>query len=477
MRGGPQRRCWPLIYVGFLCITLTVYAIFNAIYSSLLSANEEGSIAVSPHVLFSRQRHCRAGPLLPAGEKTLVVPPIFDHHAVALGSCPKFRVHEPHEMRASAWAHISELIREGRYLAISDVLDLSSVVPLVKLVDLRIFLLLWCGVNVSSACSGSLCRSLAADTSTWGGSLESCGALISRPGASHESCVYGVDEDCRTTIWVHKKEILDSDLKEEAASILKPEVSNKLKGKYGRRKFKEIVETLGNVSQASKYQVLSFGSLFSSEYKGSQLHVDIESSKDPIIRSLVEAMKYIPFTPAIVNAGKLYARNIVRKPFFCAQLRLLDGQFKNRWEKTFTSLKSQLKLAWGQQGELRVLNVFVMTDLPRSNWSKTYLGELDADKSYKLHTLDASNPLIQETASKLAEEDYGLLSGYLPPHKATQTELQYPKRLWIHPDILLFVEEVICSCASLGFVGTSGSTLSANILQLRLGNTCKSNVQ
>ncbi|MCO5600276.1 hypothetical protein L7F22_054386 [Adiantum nelumboides] len=509
MRGKQQRRCWPVLYVGFLCITIISYATFTAIYSSFLSATKEGSIAVPPQLSYSGQHRCRAAPLIPAGEKymlyaphsgfsnqvgelknalfiaallnrTLVVPPIFDHHAVSLGSCPKFRVHEPHEMRASAWAHISELIHERRYLAVADVLDLSSMVPLVKLVDLRIFLFLWCGVDVSSACPGFLCKSLAAHILTSGETLKSCGgALMSKPDELHGSCVYGVDEDCRTTIWVHKKRFLEAnqsspDLKEATATIPKQDASNKMvKRKYGQRIYKEVVETLGNGSQASKYQVLSFGSLFSSEYKGSQVHVDIKSSKDPIIRSLFEAMKYIPFTPPIVNAGKLYSRNIIRKPFFCAQLRLLDGQFKNHWEKTFTSFRSQLKLAREQQGLSQVLDVFLMTDLPRSNWSKTYLGELDVDKSYKLHTLDANDPLIQETANKLAKDDHGIHSGYLPPLKATQTDLEDFKPVWVHPDILLFVEEAICCGASLGFVGTSGSTLSANILQLRLGNICK----
>lgn len=48
--------------------------------------------------------------------RTLVVPPILDHHAVALGSCPKFRVSSPPEIRLSVWDHAVELIRDGRYV-------------------------------------------------------------------------------------------------------------------------------------------------------------------------------------------------------------------------------------------------------------------------------------------------------------------------------------------------------------------------
>ncbi|KAI5055364.1 hypothetical protein GOP47_0030509 [Adiantum capillus-veneris] len=107
-------------------------------------------------------------------------------------------------------------------------------------------------------------------------------------------------------------------------------------------------------------------------------------------------MKFIPLTPPIVNAGKQFSKERIKNPYFCAHLRLLDGQFKNHWEQTFVSLKSQLKVAQEQQNQLQALNVFVMTDLPRSNWSKTYLGELDVDKSFKLHTLDGNDPMIHE---------------------------------------------------------------------------------
>ncbi|XWS62017.1 hypothetical protein CRYUN_Cryun07bG0174800 [Craigia yunnanensis] len=47
--------------------------------------------------------------------RTLIVPPILDHHAVALGSCPKFRVQSPKEIRIFVWDHVIELIGSGRY--------------------------------------------------------------------------------------------------------------------------------------------------------------------------------------------------------------------------------------------------------------------------------------------------------------------------------------------------------------------------
>lgn len=504
------RRCWSHLYISLVCIAVAFYAISNAYYYTVSSPTsneeavaeaaaphcdlassgrsslpaEEKYMLYSPHSGFSNQVGELKNALLVAAllNRTLVLPPVFDHHAVALGSCPKFRVHEPQEMRALAWAHISQLIRDGRYLAIADVIDLSAVLPLVKTLDLRIFSSLWCGVDVSSACSGSLCRSLVAYGSTWG-TLENCGALLSRPEEAYGNCVYGVNDDCRTTIWVHG---VENSNKAQSNGMFQPTVSaaleilnqglnNKKKRKRQyKRSFKNIVDALGSGSEVAKYQVLSFGSLFSSEYKGTQLHVDIRSSMDRKIRTLVEMTTFLPFTPPIVNTGKLYAHEKIGHPFLCAQLRLLDGQFKNHWEKTFANLESQLKLAQKQQGLSQVLHVFVMTDLPRSDWTNTYLGELDMNKSlFKVHIVEDRDSLIREAAIKLAKEDYGLQSGFLPPrHENTPTGRQDPIAIGTVPDILLYVEEVICSCATLGFVGTSGSTLSESISQLRNANTC-----
>lgn len=278
----------------------------------------------SPHSGFSNQVGELKNALLIAAllNRTLILPPVFDHHAVSLGSCPKFRVHEPEQMRASAWSHISELIGTGRYVAIADIIDISAAVSLslVKTIDLRVFVSLWCGVDVMSACSGPLCSSLSTVASRWG-TLESCGALLSRPEA-HLGCVYGVNEDCRTTIWVHGLEKSDifhpNGLTKQQASL---EILNKgLKDGKGKKQYKkgykDIVEVLGTGTKAARYEVLSFGSLFSSEYKGTQLHVDIHPSMDSRYRMLFEAVKFLPFTPDIQNAGRLYAKQQIRHPFF-----------------------------------------------------------------------------------------------------------------------------------------------------------------
>lgn len=67
----------------------------------------------APHSGFSNQLSEFKNALLMAVvlNRTLVVPPVLDHHAVALGSCPKFRVLNPNQLRLSVWNHVFELIR------------------------------------------------------------------------------------------------------------------------------------------------------------------------------------------------------------------------------------------------------------------------------------------------------------------------------------------------------------------------------
>ncbi|XP_022996102.1 O-fucosyltransferase 30-like [Cucurbita maxima] len=84
--------------------------------------------------------------------RTLVIPPILDHHAVALGSCPKFRVLDPGEIRFSVWEHMFELLRDGRYVSMADIVDISSLASYtsIKAIDFRTFAYLWCGMDLES---------------------------------------------------------------------------------------------------------------------------------------------------------------------------------------------------------------------------------------------------------------------------------------------------------------------------------------
>lgn len=81
-----------------------------------LDGGGEKFLWYAPHSGFSNQlSEFRNGVLMAAIlNRTLIVPPVLDHHAVVLGSCPKFRVSEPRELRFSVWNHIIELVRSRR---------------------------------------------------------------------------------------------------------------------------------------------------------------------------------------------------------------------------------------------------------------------------------------------------------------------------------------------------------------------------
>lgn len=106
--------------------------------SSQALALSEKFMWYAPHSGFSNQLSEFKHALLIAGilNRTLVVPPILDHHAVALGSCPKFRVVEPNDIRFSVWDHVIELLRAGRLVYFVEKLSNSGQVGCKKCLDL-----------------------------------------------------------------------------------------------------------------------------------------------------------------------------------------------------------------------------------------------------------------------------------------------------------------------------------------------------
>jgi hypothetical protein len=114
--------------------------------------------------------------------------------------------------------------------------------------------------------------------------------------------------------------------------------------------------------------------------------------------------------------------------------------------------------------------MFIMTDLPPANWTKTYLANVAKDERYKLYTLKESDELVVQTAQRLMAAEHGVRSGFLP--KTIENRKKDCDTVQL-PEILLYVEESVCSCASLGFVGTSGSTIAGSIGTMRKNNVCK----
>ncbi|XP_057449323.1 O-fucosyltransferase 30 [Lotus japonicus] len=413
----------------------------------------------APHSGFSNQLSEFKHAVLLAGilNRTLVVPPILDHHAVALGSCPKFRVVDPKELRLSVWDHVIELVRDGRYISIADIIDISSLVSssLVRVIDLRDFVSIWCGISLDLACSKD-----SKSQSTVSESLKQCGSLLAGVHGSIGKCIYAVNEDCRSTVWTyhvdgHEDGMLDSFQPDE-------QLKQKRKISYVRRR-RDAFKTLGPGSEAESASLLAFGSLFSAPYKGSELYVDIrESHQDHRFLSVMGTVKFLPFVPEIVNAAKKFANATIKAPFLCAQLRLLDGQFKNHQKATFHVLRQKLE-SLRHEGPLPI-HIFVMTDLPGNNWTDTYLGDLISDAhNYKVYFLREDDELVKQVAMKLMAGGHG--QRFIPNSDNAIGKKHCSNH--VLPDVLLYVEQTICGCASLGFVGTPGSTIAENIELMR----------
>ncbi|XP_057743221.1 O-fucosyltransferase 30 isoform X1 [Arachis stenosperma] len=427
--------------------------------SSQALALGEKFVWYAPHSGFSNQLSEFKNAILMAGilNRTLIVPPILDHHAVALGSCPKFRVFDPNEIRISVWNHVIELMRERRYISIAEIIDVSSLVSksLVRVIDLRDFVSIWCGISLDSAClNDSTLQSSVSET------LKQCGSLIAGLRGSDNKCVHAIRNDCRTTVWIYDQ----GGGEDGTLDPFQPDEQLKKKKNLSYvRKRRDVFKSLGPGSKVESASLLAFGSLFSSPYKGSELYMDIrESPQDQRLQSLMREIKYLPFVPEIMSAGKEFARRTIKAPFLCAQLRLLDGQFKNHHKATFQGLRQSLE-SLGQKGSEQI-HIFIMTDLPRDNWTGTYLGDLVNDAhNYKVYFLRDTDEVVRQAAVKLMAAGHG--QRFITNSK-TVAGKKYCSNPSL-PDVLLYVEQAVCGCASLGFVGTSGSTIAENIELMR----------
>ncbi|KAL6906384.1 hypothetical protein ACP4OV_003985 [Aristida adscensionis] len=501
-RGRCRRRSarphLPLLVVAVLVLLLPAsLLLFSSAYSSVLrallpfsssasgsgaggggatrcggSAEVEGErfLWYAPHSGFSNQvgEFRNAAVAAAVLNRTLVVPPVLDHHAVVLGSCPKFRVTEPAALRAAVWDHAMQLLRERRYVSMGDIVDLSPIKALVRTIDFRIFVSLWCGADMQKACFSGPCCALSGGSSL-PDNYNRCRSMLSGLGGSEKGCVYHVQDDCRTTVWTYQEN------NDGALDQFQPdeELKKRKKIMYVRRR-RDIYKALGPGSPADDATLLAFGTLFSGPYKGSESYFDIhESPGDNRIQDVLDKVEFLPFAPEIMSAGKEFARNTIKEPFLCAQLRLLDGQFKNHWKATFSALREKLKAAELEMKRNKAsgpIHMFIMTDLPPANWTKTYLANVATDQRYKLYTLKESDELVLQTAKSLMAAEHGVRSG-LPPKIVENKEKNCdPVQL---PEILLYVEESVCSCASLGFVGTVGSTIAGSIQTMRKHSVCK----
>lgn len=330
----------------------------------------------------------------------------------------------------------------------TDIVDLTALhsSSMIKTVDFRVFVSTWCGSKTDLNCS-----SLSENTNQ-------CRSLFSPSDAKHNNCTYAVQDDCTSTVWTYQQGddgVLDSYQPDE--KLLKKKV------RFSRR-HRDVIIALGRSgSDAETATVLSFGSLFSTSYKGSQSYVNIKLPKE---------IEFLQFTPEITSAGKKYAANVIKYPFLCAQLRLLDGRFKNMWESTFKILKTEIESLQRTKVVEHRIDIFLMTDLSKHNWTGTYISELANDTdSFKLHTLDPDDEILLQTVKNVWTANQGLKSNIKYTDGIRESDTCGLTKMML-PDISLFLEQTICSCASLGFVGTRGSTITENIDIMRKNHNC-----
>ncbi|KAL9260523.1 O-fucosyltransferase 30-like protein [Drosera capensis] len=346
----------------------------------------------------------------------------------------------------------------ARYISLTNILDISSFSSEIQTIDFRDFVSLWCGVDLSHVCStDSITKSSALDI------LLQCGSQLSGLNGTVNDCLYTVDEDCRSTVWTydHKSE------EDGSLDSFQPDdqLREKKKISFIRRRL-NVYKRLGPGSKAHSATLVAFGSLFTAKYKGSELLIDIHESRvDHRIQLLIEKIGFIPFSPVITEAGKKYSSKIM-SPFLCAQLRLLDGQFKNHWKTTFSALREKVE-SLKEVVRTRPIHIFIMTDLPPSNWSGTYLWDLARDvNSFKLHLMSEDVNFVMTTAKKVASFGFDMR-----PKTAAGDHNYYCSNGQL-PDILLYLEETVCACSSLGFVGTVGSTIAESIELMRRNAIC-----
>jgi len=150
-----------------------------------------------------------------------------------------------------------------------DIVDISPIKSMVRTIDFRVFVSLWCGVVMRKTCFSGLCCAVSGGSSM-PDDYNRCRSLLSGLGGSEKGCVYPVQDDCRTTVWTYQQ---DND---GALDQFQPdeELKRRKKISYVRRR-RDIYNALGPSSQAENAALLTFGTLFSGPYKGPESFFDI----------------------------------------------------------------------------------------------------------------------------------------------------------------------------------------------------------
>lgn len=224
---------------------------------------------------------------------------------------------------------------------------------------------------------------------------------------------------------------------------------------------------------------------------GSTMHYyDLEAlDGDERVRDLSCQTAFLPFTRPIMRAAKKISEteNFSNGNFVCLHYRGGDGQFSDPSAQNATKLSIIDQLEGLKPKKRQNVTLFIMTDLRTNKWRK------ELSKLFGLPGLIPRFPIefylydskIQE---KVFSKRYGVLTNRLSkeeienlisvespvklngdPLLGTEKEKTFGKEL---RGMSLFIEQALCSCASLGFIPHADSTISQNILHLRNGGLC-----
>ena len=137
------------------------------------------------------------------------------------------------------------------------------------------------------------------------------------------------------------------------------------------------------------------------------------------------------------------------------------------------------KANWDSTG---LLKLFLMTDIPRDKWNGTFLESLRV-MGFDLKTTSSLLKHMEAIGRRTLVREYGLLT-----NRVSRSDVEDPRKQngWSDgrgqmrvkgfgtiPDLSLFVEQTICSCASLGFIGTQKSTASGHVHHMRAAKLCR----
>eukprot|EP00271_Cylindrocystis_brebissonii_P003391 TRINITY_DN1430_c0_g1_i1.p1 TRINITY_DN1430_c0_g1~~TRINITY_DN1430_c0_g1_i1.p1 ORF type:complete len:595 (-),score=49.81 TRINITY_DN1430_c0_g1_i1:73-1857(-) len=501
--------------------------------SKLLAVNpNEKFLWYSPHSGFGNQLIELRNALRVAGllNRTLIIPPVLRHFDVWLGRCEQRSARHPDVMRVLSWRAIVRLLRSQNYLSMGDIVDLSGLSrSLVKTIDLRIFVALHCGLNITlpltdCAWCGPLLDELnkipypAALMEIEGNIYQRCGRMLGSLGkamnlpAGSEFLVAQVRRSCRETIWTYGRDPsggLTSEFREWNLTG-----SGACPGGLGEPPHFEheyIREGLAYIDKEGLQRpepinVVSFMGVPGTAIRsvkiltlGSAMHYfDLEY---PLGEARADQLScdtaFLPFVSPIMRFAQGFARSKsgvgLANEFLCVHYRGSDGSFAGD-EIRNASIQVVVKKLKAIRGKLptpsdpgRLPSLFLMTDMKTNAWRQRLSQEFGNEIGYEVRFPYEFAEYKANVSQEVLQTKYGLFSNRvhksvartllqggspLPPYNPNATE---PHSTWggILRDVGVFLEQAVCSCAPWGFIGQAESTISESIYHLRGGGVCR----